>query len=125
MSTGGRLSSIAVACREVKAGFSDLIGATQTQFSEPDLPARTRAIEDVLDRFKLWTGNLGALHEPRSRLSLEKRLGDSPEVLQQIREHLGDLHEALQDRESCKKPRSQQDRVNQIAKSHCHLSWEG
>lgn len=60
-------------------------------------PLASGSIEDVLDRFKLWSGNIGALHHPYKRLSLETRLASSPEVQDQICEQLDDLQESLQD----------------------------
>jgi hypothetical protein len=58
------------------------------------------AVEDVLDRFLLWAGNLGAMRAPVSRLSLDRRLAEAPEVKELICQHLADLQEALDDRES-------------------------
>ncbi|OTB01993.1 hypothetical protein M426DRAFT_13984 [Hypoxylon sp. CI-4A] len=54
-------------------------------------------IEDVLDRYTLWTGNLGALHKPDNKLSLDYRVLASPEIRDQICEFIDDLQEAIDD----------------------------
>lgn len=54
-------------------------------------------ITDALERFALWAGNLGALREPTSKLSLECRLAEAPEIRMQIHEHLDYLLEAIDD----------------------------
>lgn len=71
----------------------DLLGRTRT--SEAHLATET--VQDVLDRFILWTGNLGALHQPHKRSSLESRLARFPEVQDQICEQLEDLEESIRE----------------------------
>jgi hypothetical protein len=69
-------------------------------------PPETRASEviDILERFTLWAGNLGALLSPQSKLSLDARLSDAPEIREWISEQLKDLQEAIDD---CEKISSQ------------------
>ncbi|RTE79761.1 hypothetical protein BHE90_005740 [Fusarium euwallaceae] len=55
------------------------------------------AITDVLERFVLWAGNLGAFHGPTTRLSLDYRLSENPEVRDEILTQLGDICEATDD----------------------------
>lgn len=70
-----------------------------------ELPRSTRgtdlaaSVEDARERFLLWEGNVGALNRPESRLSLEHRLRDLPEALEQIWIYLGELQETLDERE--------------------------
>ncbi|RYP16572.1 hypothetical protein DL765_005033 [Monosporascus sp. GIB2] len=74
----------------VKEAFSQVISVLQS------IPARsTEAVEDARERFLLWAGNVGALHHPEARLSLEHRLRDLPEALEQIWVYLGELRETL------------------------------
>ncbi|RYO82471.1 hypothetical protein DL766_007393 [Monosporascus sp. MC13-8B] len=74
----------------VKEAFSQVISVLRS------IPARsTEAVEDSRERFLLWAGNVGALHRPEATLSLEHRLRDLPEALEQIWMYLGELRETL------------------------------
>ncbi|VUC35069.1 unnamed protein product [Clonostachys rosea] len=64
-----------------------------------DGPLSKTSAQDMLDRFNLWAGSLGATHHSISRLSLEQRLVQAPEVLLHIREHLSEMQESLEDGE--------------------------
>ncbi|KAI0895315.1 hypothetical protein F4806DRAFT_503248 [Annulohypoxylon nitens] len=87
--------SISVQSREVKTILVNLIRKLESdgqQFSiQPNI------LEDLLDRFLLWAGNLGAFHSPSSALSLDSRLSSWPEIHEQICEFLDDLREAIDD----------------------------
>lgn len=51
-------------------------------------------LEDELGRFRVWSGNLGAIHESTSMSSLEHRLRDGPKMKAGIitgLERLGDV----------------------------------
>lgn len=85
--------SIAERSSDVRGSLLDVLEKSKTAGS----PVEVHTVEDLLDRFKLWTGNLGALHQAHKRMSLESRLADSPEVRDQICEHLDDMQEAPQD----------------------------
>ncbi|KAH6984297.1 hypothetical protein BKA56DRAFT_614044 [Ilyonectria sp. MPI-CAGE-AT-0026] len=90
------IEGIAHLTKRVKQGFRDAISAIQhipTRFTEGT--ALIASIEDARERFLLWAGNVGALNHPEARLSLEHRLRDLPEVLEQIWKYLGELREAL------------------------------
>ncbi|KAF2498252.1 hypothetical protein BU16DRAFT_288004 [Lophium mytilinum] len=50
-------------------------------------------VNDELERFTLWIGNIGALHPPESSLSLESRLREAKDVLTHVLELLDDLIE--------------------------------
>ncbi|KAH6665890.1 hypothetical protein F5X68DRAFT_265709 [Plectosphaerella plurivora] len=73
----------------------------------------TITIEDVgdqLERFLLWAGNLGALKNPNSKLSLDSRLSDALEMREHILRRLSDIDkavEALQAIVSCDRPNRQ------------------
>ncbi|RYP77948.1 hypothetical protein DL771_000807 [Monosporascus sp. 5C6A] len=56
------------------------------------------SVSDILDRFLLWCGNLGALHKQIKKLSLDQRLSDAPGVRHQILVNIEDFNEAIQDR---------------------------
>lgn len=86
--------SIADRSCDIRQSLLDLLDKARTT----ETPIEPREVDDVLDRFKLWTGNLGALHQAHKRISLESRLADSPEVQAHICEQLDDMQEAIQDR---------------------------
>ncbi|KAI0419138.1 hypothetical protein F5X98DRAFT_82050 [Xylaria grammica] len=53
-------------------------------------------VNDELERFCLWAGNIGALHAPKSPLSLESRLREANDVLVHMKEILGNVQEAAE-----------------------------
>ncbi|KAL8365101.1 hypothetical protein RB595_004089 [Gaeumannomyces hyphopodioides] len=55
------------------------------------------ALQDFRDQFVLWAGNMGAMHKPISKLSLETRLAGAQGVLTYIHRLLDDLMEAVED----------------------------
>lgn len=88
--------SIADRCRGVSESLVTLAQGKDTR----QFPLLLPNLEDILDRFILWAGNMGAWHPPYSRMSLESRLSESPEVRQQISQLLIDLYEAIKDGKS-------------------------
>ncbi|KAF7509478.1 hypothetical protein GJ744_008041 [Endocarpon pusillum] len=54
-------------------------------------------VNDELERFSLWMGNIGALHLPESSMSLESRLREANDVLTHILELLDDLNEVARE----------------------------
>ncbi|KAF2790436.1 hypothetical protein K505DRAFT_364741 [Melanomma pulvis-pyrius CBS 109.77] len=50
-------------------------------------------VNDELERFSLWIGNIGALHLPESTMSLESRLCEASDILIHVLELLNDLNE--------------------------------
>jgi hypothetical protein len=89
--------TIADRSSDVRQSLLDLLDGARTTKA----PIESQKVDDVLDRFKLWTGNLGALHQAQRRMSLDSRLAGSPEVRNQICEQLDDMQEAIQDRKLC------------------------
>ncbi|KAJ0109407.1 hypothetical protein J7T55_000332 [Diaporthe amygdali] len=85
--------SIADRSRDVKQSMLDLLRKTRVTKT----PFAAEAVEDILDRFKLWTGSLGAFHQAHKRMSLESRLADSSEIRDHICEQLDDMQEAIHD----------------------------
>lgn len=91
--------SIADHCQGVRESLLTMIHGEDARRFQLLLPG----LENILDKFILWAGNMGALHPPHSRMSLESRLAGSPEVRHQISELLEDLYGAVQD---CKTTRN-------------------
>lgn len=56
-------------------------------------------VVDVLSRFKLWAGNMGALHPSAIKTSLDFRLRDNPKVSNRIAELLEELVDYIEDGE--------------------------
>lgn len=93
MSTAEETSGIRDRCRDIKERLRDL--GRQLPNDEGPLPSST--IHDLLDRFSLWTGDLGALRSPHSQFSLDMRLSESPELRLLIQEQLEDFRAAILD----------------------------
>ncbi|GAP91060.1 hypothetical protein SAMD00023353_1502070 [Rosellinia necatrix] len=92
-------NSISAEVNKVKSLLTDLVNAyvdTNIDVDEGN-PLSASTFQDMLDRFKLWAGSLGAMHQPQSKLSLEQRLRRAPEVLVHVHEHLSEMQESLHD----------------------------
>lgn len=78
-----------IACQEALLAF--VTGAeSQPRSAIVDL----REVENHQQRFDQWAGNLGAFHDPESRLSLEYRLRNTPLIRDAILHLLADLHDS-------------------------------
>ncbi|KAJ4250167.1 hypothetical protein NW762_011981 [Fusarium torreyae] len=81
----------------VKTQFESLVKyLRQADEMESQHLLRT-VVEDLLARFVLWAGNLGALQKPTSQLSLDRRLSNAPDVIHEVMRQLKDVAEALED----------------------------
>ncbi|KAK4212994.1 hypothetical protein QBC37DRAFT_464736, partial [Rhypophila decipiens] len=78
-------------CRDVRQRFLALISRIDN-----DGPQKA-ALSDTVERLMLWAGNLGAMRQPSSKLSLDQRLAKAPEVHGLICRHLDDIGEELDD----------------------------
>lgn len=76
-----------------KEGFAALLAAVTQQHSE-DL-VDSRDVARLQERFDQWAGNLGALQQPSSPLSLEHRLRDAVLVSHYISDVLKSLCDSL------------------------------
>ncbi len=98
-----KMASISVKATAVHDGIKDLRRcAERPKASRPPPPSTVtgETLADISERFALWARNIGALHPPRSQLSLDSRLRDIPEIQEWVCELLDDLKEALDDRKS-------------------------
>ncbi|KAG6355173.1 hypothetical protein INS49_004254 [Diaporthe citri] len=93
MSTAHETPDIRDRCRDIKDRLRDL----ERQLPNEEGSWGNSTIHDLLDRFTLWTGDLGAMRSPRSQFSLEMRLSESPELRLLIQEQLGDFRAAVLD----------------------------
>ncbi|KAK0631099.1 hypothetical protein B0T17DRAFT_240310 [Bombardia bombarda] len=89
-----RVATISETTRQVRQRFSELIVHIKTA-DKP--PLASTLVADAFERFALWAGNLGALRRPTSRLSLDYRLSEAPDLREYICEELQDMLEAIQD----------------------------
>ncbi|KAI1742315.1 hypothetical protein F4680DRAFT_446380 [Xylaria scruposa] len=91
--------SIAAAVQKIKSLFAELVDTYTAIDADGDEvgPLSAPTVQDMLDRFRLWAGSLGATHQPQSKLSLEQRLICAPEILVHVREHLSEMQESLHD----------------------------
>lgn len=93
--------TIADQARAAKNCLGQLLSETKQRPTTGEIAIQSSTIEDLLERFVLWAGSLGALQAPAKKLSLDYRLEDAPDVRDQICEYLENLQEATEDREWC------------------------
>ncbi|KAK5987005.1 hypothetical protein PT974_11120 [Cladobotryum mycophilum] len=95
MGDAGDGSSLASKTRAVQRNLTKL----RNELNDGQVPCEVSisAIIDALERFILWAGNLGALREPKSKLSLDHRASAAPEVREQISQQLDNLMEDIDD----------------------------
>ena len=91
--------AIADHSRIAKTSLAQLLSQVKAKAPDSKLTIQPSSIEDLLDKFNLWTGSLGALQAPSKKLSLDYRLQDALDIRDQICEYLENLQEAIQDRE--------------------------
>ncbi|RYP03946.1 hypothetical protein DL764_004780 [Monosporascus ibericus] len=89
--------SSAAKFKDAEVRFQALVTQLESHDQDGGQVVTTDAVTDALDRFKLWAGNIGAVHTADSKLSLEFRLAAAPELLEQVSDLLDDLIEALDD----------------------------
>lgn len=74
-----------------------LLDGLSSLFHDTECIQRTNltggTIEDQLSRFRIWCGNLGALHGLPATSSLDYRLRELPRVAHQIHDLLSDLRD--------------------------------
>ncbi|RYP44264.1 hypothetical protein DL768_009268 [Monosporascus sp. mg162] len=89
--------SSAAKFKDARGRFQALVTQLESHGQDGGQVVTTDAVTDALERFKLWAGNIGAVHPADSKLSLEFRLAAAPELLEQVSDLLDDLIEALDD----------------------------
>lgn len=92
-----RFPSISARSGDIDAALS-VLKARAEEIKNHNL---AREINDVIARFHLWAGNVGAFHHPSQALSLDSRVSESTEIRDLICEHLQDLKQASADRTIC------------------------
>lgn len=60
----------------------------------------SQQVNDELERFSLWMGNIGALNPPESSMSLDFRLRDAEDIHAHILGLINDLLEVATERKS-------------------------
>ncbi|RKU48930.1 hypothetical protein DL546_009144 [Coniochaeta pulveracea] len=83
--------------RVAKTGFLQLLSEVKSKEADQRSSIQSGSILDLLDRFQLWAGTLGALQPPSRKLSLDERLLDAADIRGQICDYLDDLVGAVQD----------------------------
>ncbi|KAH8901324.1 hypothetical protein GQ53DRAFT_835174 [Thozetella sp. PMI_491] len=86
--------TIAQKTREVRQGSTKLIDLINERTS---CAISSADITDALERFTLWAGNLGAMRAPSTKLSLDSRVSEAPEIRIQICRQLDYLLEGIED----------------------------
>ena len=54
-------------------------------------------VQELCSRLQIWAGNHGAHRHHEDRLSLDYRLGEAPELHQEVRDHFNDLIRTLEE----------------------------
>ncbi|KAI3543764.1 regulator of conidiation-1 [Colletotrichum filicis] len=85
---------ISQAARRCHDSLSSLAQEFETSRNTWEHELTERDFAQLLERFEQWAGNLGALRQPSSKLSLDHRLRDSPTVRASIFSMLEDLNES-------------------------------
>ena len=100
MSSDRAASTIDSTCRQLCACFDrlcdDLNRPQGRPQGEDDSGISLDDVNDLYERFRLWTGNLGALQPPQDKRSLEHRLRNEPQILRRTQALLQELHGTLQ-----------------------------
>jgi hypothetical protein len=88
-----KVATIAMACQK---GIVNLLAAAAIEDCCVRDFLHGRDVQQILERYNQWAGNLGALQHFKSSLSLEHRLRDAPLVRDSIVNTLTDLYESIQ-----------------------------
>lgn len=91
-------TSVAEQCQSCLATLRSIISTLSTS-EVRQRRVQSAQVNDELERFSLWIGNIGALHRPEASLSVETRLREANDVLAHIQELLDDLNEVAAERE--------------------------
>lgn len=96
----GQGPGLAIADRSAvaKNALIRLLSEVKDKAADGQLTIQPANVEDLLDKFTLWAGSLGALHAPSKKLSLDYRLQDALDIRDQICHYLENLLEAIGDR---------------------------
>ncbi|KAF2119218.1 hypothetical protein BDV96DRAFT_642256 [Lophiotrema nucula] len=88
--------SVSERCR-VGIGHLKAIATALSSARRQGGPVGFDRVNDELERFTLWIGNIGALHHPDSPLSLEARLREAEDILTYVLELLEELTDVAGD----------------------------
>lgn len=95
MADSEQAQSISEKSKQVRRSFLDLISCMKEK--QHDISPSPAEIIDALERFTLWARNLGAMHSPTAKLSLDHRLSTAHDIRQQICLQLDEVTTALED----------------------------
>lgn len=91
------IQTISVKSHNVRRHFLDLITLTDEEYVVDSPNLQPSEVVDCLDRFSLWAGNMGAMRNPTSPLSLDERLFEAVDIREQINRQLDEITEAIND----------------------------
>jgi hypothetical protein len=86
--SGTAVSTIASVCQKT---IADFLAATTAEDCKAKDFLPSRDVQHMEERYSQWAGNMGALQDAKSSLSLECRLRDAPLVRDSILNTLIDL----------------------------------
>lgn len=109
---GTSLGTAYEAAHQVQTAFGSLIEASQRSDVSAGLDkAAAELISDEYGRFRVWSGNIGALRSSASRSSLDSRLKSAPQMRESVLRNL-ELLSATLERSKCA-----------FCGSSCNLLW--
>ncbi|KAI1657023.1 hypothetical protein F4813DRAFT_88792 [Daldinia decipiens] len=88
-------ASIFERCCDVKQRLEILKDEVENETQSDRLLTQPNAVDDILDRYLLWAGNLGVLYPPTDQFSLERLLSIIPEARDQMYDFLDDILNAI------------------------------
>lgn len=89
--------TISAQSHNARQHFLDLIELSKENHSSLSFNLPSAAVTDCLERFSLWAGNMGAMRNPLTPLSLDQRLFQATDIRQQIHRQLDEIEEAIDD----------------------------
>ncbi|TLD13586.1 uncharacterized protein PgNI_04960 [Pyricularia grisea] len=99
MSIDNSEDTISCRSRQARQRLADIINYLTNIEAQPssaqEVNISSSNVEDVLGKFDMWAGNLGALRSPETKLSLDQRLAIDPEIRGQICVDWDELLETL------------------------------
>lgn len=91
--------AVSTQCRAIVTSLKTTISLLQSSSHEKSRVSHGQ-VNDELERFGLWMGNIGAIHISESPLSLESRLSEADDVLRHISDLLEDFQEVSGERKT-------------------------
>ena len=91
----GQTSSLYACCRSCSKSFEILLSSLSKPNDDSFDVALIATVKDEYGRFKVWTGNIGALQLPSLKSSLDHRLREASNIRAHLMKTLDYLNKSL------------------------------